>query len=201
MTFIPTLMVMAMAVSGAGASLEILQKEIAKNKTLSATFRQTQTLKEFKEPIVSRGRLSYRSPSQLRWETDAPYKVIMVIDGAAMTTFYPELNHRETKDLTTDKMAGFMVHQIIQFIKGDFEKLAERFEVRINEPKPGRHDVTLKPKGSMAAGPLTAITLRFAGYILEETIIESKDGGGTVIEFSNVAPNPTLDDTLFTIPK
>jgi outer membrane lipoprotein carrier protein len=201
MTFISTFIAIAMAVNSADVGIETLQKELAKNKTMSATFRQTQTLKEFKEPIVSHGRLSYRAPSQLRWETETPYKVIMVIDGAVMTTFYPELNHKETKNLTTDRMAGFMVHQIIQFIKGDFEKLAERFEVRINEPKPGRHDVNLKPKGSMAAGPLTAITLRFAGYILEETIIEGKDGGGTVIEFSNVTPNPTLDDAIFSIPK
>lgn len=201
MNIFATLMAIAMAANGGDASVEILQKEIAKNKTLSASFRQTQTLKEFKEPIVSRGRLSYRTPNQLRWETDAPYKVIMVIDGTVMTTFYPELNHRETKNLATDKMAGFLIRQVIQFIKGDFEKLAERFEVRINEPKPGRHEVKLKPKGSMAAGPLTGVTLRFAGYILEEAVIEGKDGGGTVIEFSDVTPNPTLDDTLFAIPK
>lgn len=201
MTFISTLMTIAMAANSGDVGIETLQKELAKNKTMSATFQQTQTLKEFKEPIVSRGRLSYRAPSQLRWETDTPYKVIMVIDGTVMTTFYPELNHRETKNLATDKMAGFMVHQIIQFIKGDFEKLGERFEAQINEPKPGRHDVKLKPKGVMANGPLTGITLRFASYILEETIIEGKDGGGTVIKFSNVMSNPTLDDVIFSIPK
>jgi outer membrane lipoprotein carrier protein len=194
-------MALAMAVNSGDVGIESLQKELARNKTLSATFRQTQTLKEFKEPIVSQGRLSYRSPSQLRWETDTPYKAIMVIDGAVMTTYYPELNHRETKNLVNDKMAGFLIRQVIAFIKGDFDKLADRFEIRINEPKPGRHDVTLKPKGSMAAGPLAGVTLRFAGYILEETILDGKDGSGTVIEFSNVTPNPTLDDAIFAIPK
>lgn len=201
MTFICALMALAMAVNSGDVGIESLQKELARNKTLSATFRQTQTLKEFKEPIVSQGRLSYRSPSQLRWETDTPYKAIMVIDGAVMTTYYPELNHRETKNLVNDKMAGFLIRQVIAFIKGDFDKLADRFEIRINEPKPGRHDVTLKPKGSMAAGPLAGVTLRFAGYILEETILDGKDGSGTVIEFSNVTPNPTLDDAIFAIPK
>lgn len=200
MNYFAALMLVAIAASGADTSVETLHKEIAKNKTLSASFRQTQTLKEFKEPIISRGRLSYRAPSQLRWETDAPYKVIMVIDGTSMTTFYPELNHRETKNLATDKMAGFMVAQIIQFIKGDFAKLGERFDVQISEPKPGCHEVKLKPKGITASGPLTGITLRFASYILEETVIESKDGW-TIIEFSDVAPNPTLADALFSIPK
>lgn len=201
MNCLAALMLIAITASGGDTGVEALHKELAKNKTLSASFRQTQTLKEFKEPIVSRGRLSYRAPSQLRWETDAPYKVVMVIDGTSMTTFYPELNHKETKNLATDKMAGFMVNQIIQFIKGDFAKLGERFEVQVSEPKPGRHEVKLKPKGVTASGPLTGITLRFASYILEETIIEGKDGGGTVIEFSDVTPNPALGDAVFSIPK
>ena len=50
-------------------------------KTLQAQFFQTKTLKMLNHRLVSRGRMSYAQPTQLRWEYSSPTHYVFVLSG------------------------------------------------------------------------------------------------------------------------
>ena len=50
-------------------------------KTLQAQFVQTKTLKMLNHRLVSRGRMSYAQPTQLRWEYSTPTHYVFVLSG------------------------------------------------------------------------------------------------------------------------
>lgn len=50
-------------------------------KTLQAQFVQTKTLKMLNHRLVSRGRMAYAQPTQLRWEYSTPTHYVFVLSG------------------------------------------------------------------------------------------------------------------------
>ena len=51
-------------------------------KTMQCTFKQTKTLRMMKSKMVSKGRMCYTQPSQLRWEYTSPYQYIFIVNGS-----------------------------------------------------------------------------------------------------------------------
>ena len=55
--------------------------------SLQADFVQTKHLKLLKRPIVSRGKLYYRRPSQVRWEYTSPIRSIVIMDARGVRRY------------------------------------------------------------------------------------------------------------------
>ena len=53
---------------------EQISKAAQAIKTLQCTFRQTKTLRILKNKMVSKGKMFYTQPTQLRWEYTTPYQ-------------------------------------------------------------------------------------------------------------------------------
>jgi outer membrane lipoprotein carrier protein len=56
-----------------------IRKAAATVKTLETNFVQTKTLKILTKPLVSRGVMAYRRPSDLRWEYQSPLQTLLVV--------------------------------------------------------------------------------------------------------------------------
>ncbi|VAX22022.1 Beta-galactosidase [hydrothermal vent metagenome] len=188
-------------ISGAtgGGSLETLHLKLKEVKSISATFVQTQNIKEFKNPVISKGKFYFRAPALLLWETDEPFRHVMLIKNSTITIHYPDIGHTETRELSKDAVSKAVAHSISSFFKGDLEAIRDIYEV--NPIQNGKDSVTLQltPKSIFEARVTRSVILRFASNHIKAIEINGKDGGRTTIEFTNVIVNPALDDNVFTI--
>ncbi len=191
--------VFLVSLAGDGGSLETLHLKLKEVKSISASFVQTQNIKEFKNPVVSKGKFYFRAPDLLLWETDEPFRHIMLIKNSTITIRYPDIDHTETRKLSEDAVSKAVAQSISSFFKGDLTAIRDNYEVAPIKNEKDSIALELKPKSMFEARVTRSIILRFAASHIKSIKINGKEGGETIIEFTNVALNPALDDNVFTI--
>ena len=93
---------------------EQISKAAQAIKTLQCTFRQTKTLRILKNKMVSKGKMFYTQPTQLRWEYTTPYQYVFIVNGnKVLTTSRNQSNIIDTnqnkvfKQITSIMMSSF----------------------------------------------------------------------------------------------
>lgn len=188
-----------LSAGGQAGELAKFHARVKGTTSLAAGFTQTQKIKEFKNPVVSRGNFIFQAPGKLRWVVLSPYNYIMLVKDKKITISYPKLNHVESRDLAEDKITASVAASMSAFFQGDLDTLNSRYEVSIDGGENGKTLLTLVPKSSHERRTVKNIKLRFTREHIESIEIYASGGGETIINFSSVQVNPTLDDRLFTI--
>jgi outer membrane lipoprotein-sorting protein len=89
-------------------------------RSIRADFVQTRTVRILKSPIVSRGRLVYRRPDDLRWEYTDPFKSLLLVRAGTVERYI-----RRDEGLVRDSSAkadamAAVIREINIWLKGDF---------------------------------------------------------------------------------
>lgn len=165
--------------------------------TLEADFVMTRKVAVLKETLTSKGRLMLAGKGQLRWETTAPSKSILIINGANGWLHYPDLSVTKAFDMTTDPVMKIMAEQLFALTGGDITPLSSLYDIR--EAADGAK--TLIPKSPRIKKLFQAlhVVMPKAGVVSKVTLI-SANGDSTIIEFENTIQNAKPDPKLFTAP-
>lgn len=138
---------------------------------------------------VSQGVLFLKRPGKIRFEYDAPSRLLVVSDGKRLTVTDPRLKTRNTYPLRETPLSVFLsdhvrldrgvsVDEVIRTSYG-FEIVAHRGKLR---------DGTLALV--FATGPMRLL----------EWTVQDAQGGRTRVQIHDLAPTQGLSDTLFAAP-
>lgn len=172
-------------------------------RNIAADFIQEKEMKLLARPLVSKGRLLFRSPDNLRWEYLSPVRsVLLMKDGAARKFVW------ESGAWHEDKSAGLnaipvVLAQMTGWMEGRFDDASG--QAMFTASRDGRV-VRLVPKEEGMRAVIAAIALRLAAgdeLVEEVDIHESASPAAdavTRIRFHNTVTDRAIPDALFITP-
>lgn len=179
------------------SDLEKLKKAAADIRTLSADFIQEKHLKILVKPIVSKGKIYFKAPRDIRWEYMTPVKslTLMNMSGARV---YIWSEGKWLLDRAQSSARGIVMDEINNWFAGRFEG-NPAFEYRF-QPGPAPQIIMTPREGvdkfiSRIVLKLSARTYRIASVEIYE-IAENM----TRITFRNEKVNTDISDSIFTKP-
>ncbi|SDL21864.1 outer membrane lipoprotein carrier protein [Maridesulfovibrio ferrireducens] len=187
---------------GSIASADELTTEIQKTydsiKTFKADFSQTLTNAASKESEVRSGKITFKQPSLLHWESITPEKELLIVGESIVWDYFPDeklaLKYR-TKQLFNSKT-------MIKFISGK-AKLEEDFIVENQGEEEGLIKLKLMP-----FEPETGLVLAYVWVdpdkkMLTKILVVDFYGNGNEVLLRNIEIDPAVADSLyeFTPPK
>ncbi len=165
---------------------------------LSADFTMKRTLAVLEDTLESTGRIAIGGKGLLRWETLAPNKSTLIINGQRAWIHYPEFDMVKDFDLGNDPVMKVMSSHLLSLTSGDFDNIADLYVVEDLEGGKKR----LLPKEDAVKKVFQEMrVLMTEKGVAKQVEIVSQGGDVTAIEFRNVLINPDLPAELFTKPK
>jgi outer membrane lipoprotein carrier protein len=166
-------------------------------RTIQADFVQTRTVRILKSPIVSRGRLAYRRPDDLRWEYRGPIKSVLLVRGGSVERYIGrDEGFVRDSSAKVDAMAA-VIREINLWLSGDFSA-SKTFR-----PTLSRADKTTKVELVPIDPSMRSIISRIvltpgsrAGTVESISIDEGAEGT-TRIDFNGVRINEGVTDADF----
>lgn len=175
-----------------------VQDQQRKTGTLQAEFRQEKTLALLAKPEVSTGTFVYSKPNNVLWSYDTPKRVVMLISGGVLTTYYPELNKAERVDVKRfeDRIFKYMG------ATGAIDELSRYFDFTFtNKPSDTAYLLDLKPKTGAVSKRVQRIRLWIDKQSYLTTRIEYTEGDGdiTKYEFAHILVNQPVEQSRFVL--
>ncbi|ACS79959.1 outer membrane lipoprotein chaperone LolA [Maridesulfovibrio salexigens] len=169
-----------------------IQKTYDSIKTFKADFTQTLTNAASKEQDIRSGKITFKQPSLLRWESIKPEPELLIVGESTVWDYFPEdelaLKYR-TQQLFNSKT-------MIKFISGQ-AKLEEDFVVENQGEDNGLIKLKLLP-----LEPETGMVLAFAWIdpekkMMRKVLVVDFYGNGNEVFMDNIEIDPEVDDAQF----
>ncbi len=189
---------------------ELLEKVLASQQetaTIQGRFVQCKTMALFKDPERSTGRFCYRQPDLMRLDYENPSRVILLLEGDNLVTYYPELKEAERFDIRKQKKRVFD-HLIGESGIGQLQKnfvitLGGADIDRPGEDAPGgeTHRLHLVPRRRQLKKRIDFIDLwvRTDNHTPVQYFIREKSGDSTLFRLEQVKVNGEVPDGFFHI--
>jgi len=189
------------AVDG-GARVHALIAEISEAQrslhSLRARFRQEKKSAMLLEPTVSTGVFSYLAPNRIRWEYQAPERMVVVFAGRTLSTWDPAARHLDRVRVSPRqrRLMGVLVGT------KPLAKLVSHFRIiLVKTPENEPLELRLEPVDRPLRKKIRAIELRIdrkSHLPVAITSVEA-DGDTTAYTFSKIEINPPLDSSDFVL--
>ena len=193
---------LALLVAAAPAGAATLEEVVAgvqgtygKIQDLRAEFTQTSHNKSLGQDITAEGTVLLKKGGKMRWDYKSPAKQQIVSDGKTLWVYTPDLN-QVNKGEAPKALAG----PAGSFLAG-LGKLEEQFTVRLHAQKAdkaGRPMLDLAPKQPTPLLTRLVLTVDPKDWIVREAVLYDQFQNTVTMQFSKVAMNPKLEDSLFT---
>ncbi|MEF2229544.1 MAG: outer membrane lipoprotein carrier protein LolA [Pseudodesulfovibrio sp.] len=181
---------------------DLIQKRYETLRTFRADFVQELTNVASGDVEVRKGKIWFKQPSQVRWETQEPEKELLVVGPAAAWDYLEE----EKLAIKYGVTALLDSKTVIRFISGQ-ANLKEDFIVKTEWQ--GADDVRarwgegcvviqLVPKEAEPGMVLAYIGVEPRSGLLEKVMIVDFYGNGNELRLSNVELDPDLPQSMFT---
>jgi outer membrane lipoprotein carrier protein len=153
-----------------------------------------------KDEAVSRGKLFFRKPALLRWELESPEKMVLVMDGRKVTTYFPTRKEAERKDLRDDPSSRYMLEFFESGISAPLPELERRFHVALFRSD-NEMILQLIPRSRMVLRAVASI--RIYQDPVEgrprRILVDGPRGDRTETTFSEVTFNPGFPPDTFAL--
>jgi outer membrane lipoprotein-sorting protein len=180
-----------------------IRRAAASIKSIETGFVQTRTLKILTRPLVSRGIMAFRRPSDLRWEYQSPLQTLLV---AKSGNIHRLIKHDSTwvADASGRMEAmKIVLGEINLWLDGDFSS-SKTFRPELRPARAGQAaHVELIPLDPSLAKIISRITIGFGerpGTVSAIDIFEEGEGV-THIAFENSRFDQTIPDQRFEPPR
>jgi outer membrane lipoprotein carrier protein len=202
------IVLMLLCISAFGQSLRPMtaaqQKEIiAKITRIESTIRsiqcnfvQTKKLSMLNSKMVSKGRMTYRRPSSLRWEYKTPYQYIFVINGAKVQI--KQGGKKNTIDVKSNRMFQEITRIMMNSVTGRNLSSSSDFTVKMYSMG-NDYVANLTPKKRQMRSMFSTIRIYFdsARSIVSKIEMIEKGGDRTEIELRNIQTNTYINGKMF----
>jgi outer membrane lipoprotein-sorting protein len=153
-----------------------------------------------KNEAVSRGKLSFRKPASLRWEVESPERMVVVMDGRTVTTYYPTRKEAERRDMQDDFASRAALGFFESGISASLPELERRFHVDLFRSD---DEVVLRliPRSKMLSRVIASIRIHQDPVEGRPRwiMVEGTRGDRTETTFSGVILNPEFPLGTFTL--
>ena len=177
------------------AAIGKLQQYLQTMNSLQADFNQV--IQDDKGQILqaASGSVTLKRPRQLHWWTKDPYEHLIVTDGSTLWFYDIDL-----EQVSKQAFSGDLNEAPGLLLGGEIKQIAKQYNVRI-VPASKRETTDKRTKFELIpikdGGLFSELSIAFAdGRLVSMSFRDSFDQY-TFIEFSNVKPNPVVDNSLF----
>lgn len=190
----------AKASSNAKAEVpEALQKVEARYKeagSLQALFEQEEVSKALGDTKKSQGKIAWKAPDRLRWETETPDPNLLVSDGKTMWFYTPPFDESEKGQVIIRK-ASQMKNRIIDAL------LAGRFSSAVKqglkiEALPENTFKLLPRKGTVGTLKLAQVKIEPEKHQIILVSLEYRDGNRSSISLTSIELGKAIPTESFT---
>ena len=154
--------------------------------SFSAKYEQTVQGARNAKGEKSRGTFQLQRPGKFRWETESPYRQILVSTGKEMWAYEPDIESATVQDLEEGLGATPAL-----LLSSTPKQLIDSFVIE----ETGVGMFKLLPKES--TGNFEEIQLVFESKALKQLLLADTLGNQTLVVFSSVKVNQPLDGKLF----
>ncbi len=182
------------------SSWETIHKAAKNVRTFEADFVQTRSLKILKKPIVSRGKISFRRPVNLRWEYASPIKSVLLVRDGKVNRYI-----RRGKGFTADSSTRLqamktVLEEINRWLSGNFSA-SKTFQPILHQGPPVTVELTpIEPEFRRVIQKVV-LSLGVRPGTLDSINIHEGDNNVTRIQFLNVRVNTNVPDSRFAAPQ
>lgn len=177
---------------------EKISSTAAQMKSMECDFVQTKYLKLLSDKMVSRGKMYYRQPNQLRWEYTKPYAYTFIINGSQVLV----KNQQRSDVIDTDRNKMFKEIGRIMMNSVVGKSMADDKDFRVSIGSTATAwTATLLPRRKDMKRMFERIILHFDKKKMMISAVEmvEKKGDRTVIELKNVRSNVGINANLFSV--
>jgi outer membrane lipoprotein-sorting protein len=167
---------------------------------LSAAVVQRKRDPLLKDAAVSRGTVSFRKPASLRWEVESPERMVMVMDGRTVTTYFPTRKEAERRDIRDDFASRAALGFFESGITASLPELERRFHVDLFRSD-DQVVLRLIPRSKMLSRVISSIRIDQAPALgrPRRIVVEGARGDRTETTFSRVTLNPDFPPDTFAL--
>jgi outer membrane lipoprotein-sorting protein len=176
-----------------------IQKKISSKAqtihTIESNFVQEKNISVLSEKIISKGHLTYKEPSKLRWEYTTPFNYLVILNQGKL--FLKDENKSNKVDMQSNKMFQEINNLIVSSVQGNVSDL-KNFKVIVFQ----NHDTYLfemTPVSGTAKDFFSNIHIYFSKSDLGVQKINMLEDGGdyTLISFTKNDYNVEVSDEKF----
>lgn len=167
-------------------------------KSLECSFVQTKHLAIFNDEMVSKGKMYYQQPGELRWEYISPYSYTFILSGNKV--LLKNDDRVDVIDVDKNKMFKEIARIMMNSIVGKCISDNSSFDVEI-EDSADEFIATLLPLKRDMKQMWTKLLLYFSkeNFGVNKVIMYEHSGDYTVITLHDVRQNIPLDDDTFSV--
>ncbi len=169
-----------------------IQKTYDSIKTFKADFTQTLTNAASKEQEIRSGKITFKQPSLLRWESVKPEKELLIVGDSVVWDYFPEdelaLKYH-TKQLFNSKT-------MIKFISGQ-ARLEEDFVVENQGDDAGLIKLKLLPLEPETGLVLAYVWVNPEKKMLTRILVVDFYGNGNEVAMENIEIDPEVAESQF----
>ncbi len=175
----------------AGISSEI-QKEYDSIQGFQVDFKQQLKNAASGELEIREGRIWFKQPGLVRWETDLPERELLIVGKDVVWDYFPT-EETAMKYAASDILSS---KNMIKFISGK-ARLEEDFEIQDLGMEMGLRKLMLTPKEPEPSLVLATIWVDPATNLLRSILLVDFYGNGNKLGLDKLVRNPELPDRLF----
>lgn len=168
----------------------LLSEQLQGTHTLQANF--VQTIRNEKGELLqqAKGELKVKNPNQLHWLTLDPYEHLVVTNGETLWLYDVDLEQisRESYSNNIDRAPALL-------LSGDVKAISDNYDVSQLSSTDGVMQFKLTPHNDESV--FSELLITFTEHAITRMTLKDNFDQTTVIEFSDVVINNTIDDSLF----
>lgn len=167
-------------------------------KTMQCDFVQTKQIRLLNDKMVSRGKMYYRQPSQLRWEYTSPYTYVFILNDQKV--LLRNSRRSDVIDVRQNRMFSEIARIMMNSVVG--KSLTDERDFQTTLSHVGKEWVAvLVPRRKEMRQLFARVVLHFpdgGGLVSRVELIEPK-GDQTLIELKNIRTDETIADRVFAV--
>jgi len=165
---------------------------------ISASFKEVKHIALLKAPVVQSGRFFHTKPDKFLWEYTAPESKKLLLNGKSIVAYYPEEKRaEEIKTRFTKRIIEYLgLGSALSDLDDEYE-----FSFGAGNEFEGTDMLILTPRKSRIAKRLAEIRIWLDHDLSHPRQIEyvEVDGDSSKITFSDIAINPDIELTKYSI--
>lgn len=181
------------------AFLKELDAFKAKHPTLEADFTEERTSRLLKEPVVSKGTISFQTPNRFRREMTGDNPSLTISNGKVLWLYYPNFKEAELYTLGTRPMFDDAMAALTAGL--NFGKVESFYRLNVVK-EPSGYQITLTPKRSNLKRIVKELVIKMAADLsIVRTDFQMPKGDRVTTHYRNTRyPNLSAASFDFTPP-